>query len=216
MAGLGPVAVADARTLVKVPAGWSLTQAASVPVAFVTAYYALVDLAGLRAGESVLIHAGAGGVGMAAVQVARHLGAEVFATASAGKWPVLAGLGLAPERIASSRSTGFAERFAAATGGRGVDVVLNSLAGELTDASLGLLAPGGRFIEMGKTDLRDPAQVAGRWPGVSYRAFDLFDAGPERIGEILAEVVGLLAAGDLDRCRCGRGRRGRRGRRCGS
>ena len=198
MAGLGSVAVADARMLVKVPAGWSFTQAASVPVAFATAYYALVDLAGLRAGESVLIHAGTGGVGMAAIRVARYLGAEVFATASEGKWPVLAGLGLPPERIASSRSTGFAERFAAATGGRGVDVVLNSLAGELTDASLGLLAPGGRFIEMGKTDPRDPAEVAGRWPGVSYRAFDLFDAGPERLGEILAGVVRLLAAGDLD------------------
>ena len=198
MAGLGSVAVTDARVLVKVPAGWSFTRAASVPVAFATAYYALVDLAGLRAGESVLIHAGAGGVGMAAIQLARYLGAEVFATASEGKWPVLAGLGLPPERIASSRDTGFAGRFAAATGGRGVDVVLNSLAGELTDASLGLLAPGGRFIEMGKTDPRDPAEVAGRWPGVSYRAFDLFDAGPARLGEILAGVVGLLVAGDLD------------------
>ena len=198
MSGLGSVAVTDARVLVKVPAGWSFTQAASVPVAFATAYYALVDLAGLRAGESVLIHAGTGGVGMAAIQVARHLGAEVFATASEAKWPVLAGLGLPPERIGSSRSTGFADQFAIATGGRGVDVVLNSLAGELTDASLGLLAPGGRFIEMGKTDPRDPAEVAGRWPGVSYRPFDLFDAGPARLGEILAEVVGLLAAGDLD------------------
>ena len=197
MAGLGSVAVTDARVLVKIPAGWSFTRAASVPVAFATAYYALVDLAGLRAGESVLIHAGTGGVGMAAIQVARYLGAEVFATASEGKWPVLAGLGLPPERIASSRSTGFADQFAIATGGRGVDVVLNSLAGELTDASLGLLAPGGRFIEMGKTDPRDPAQVGERWPGVGYQAFDVAEVDPDRLGEILAEVVRLLAAGDL-------------------
>ena len=198
MTGLGSVAVTDARVLAKVPAGWSFTRAASVPVAFATAYYALVDLAGLQPGESVLVHAGTGGVGMAAVQVARYLGAEVFATASEGKWPVLAGLGLPPERIASSRDTGFAGRFAAATGGRGVDVVLNSLAGELTDASLGLVAPGGRFVEMGKTDLRDPALVAARWPGVGYQAFDVAEVDPGRLGEILAEVVRLLAAGDLD------------------
>ena len=85
----GPVAVTDARLLVRVPEGWSFVQAASVPTVFLTAYYALVDLAGVRRGERVLVHAGAGGVGMAAVQLARCLGAEVFATASPGKWGAL-------------------------------------------------------------------------------------------------------------------------------
>src|SRR5580658_596571 len=75
-------------------AGWSLVQAAAAPVVFLTAYYALVDLAGLRAGESVLIHAAAGGVGMAAIQLARHLGARVFGTASLGKWPAVQALGV--------------------------------------------------------------------------------------------------------------------------
>ncbi len=88
--GLGPVAVTDHRLVVRVPEEWSFAQAASVPVVFLTAYYGLVDLAGLKQGERVLVHAGAGGVGMAAVQLARHLGAEVFATASPGKWETLA------------------------------------------------------------------------------------------------------------------------------
>ena len=93
----------------------------------------------MRAGESVLVHAAAGGVGMAAVQLARHLGAEVYGTASAGKWDTLRALGLDDSRIANSRTLGFKEEFARATGGRGVDVVLNSLAGEFVDASLDLL-----------------------------------------------------------------------------
>ena len=78
----------------RVPDGWSFVQAAAVPIVFLTAYYGLVDLAGLGSGERLLVHAGAGGVGMAAVQLARHLGVEVFATASAGKWGVLRSLGL--------------------------------------------------------------------------------------------------------------------------
>ncbi|HEV3293565.1 MAG TPA: beta-ketoacyl synthase N-terminal-like domain-containing protein, partial [Streptosporangiaceae bacterium] len=196
--GFAPVVIADERMVMKVPDGWSFSQAASVPIVYATAYYGLVDLAGLRAGESVLIHAAAGGVGMAAVQLARYLGAKVFATASVGKQPLVAGLGVDPARIASSRTTEFAARFRAATGGRGVDVVLDSLAGEFVDASLGLVAEGGRFIEMGKADIRDQAEVAARWPGVSYLAFDLVgSAGPERTGQILAEVLGLFARGML-------------------
>ncbi|WP_165878312.1 zinc-binding dehydrogenase, partial [Micromonospora sp. MW-13] len=117
---------------------------------FLTAWYALRDLAGLRAGESVLVHSGAGGVGMAAIQLARHFGATVFATASPGKWGVLRGLGVDAERIASSRTTEFERVFGAVSGGAGVDVVLDALAGEFVDASLRLLPRGGRFVEMGK------------------------------------------------------------------
>ena len=80
------------------------------------------------------------------------------------------------------------------TGGAGVDVVLNSLAGEFVDASLRLLAGGGRFIEMGKTDIRDAEAIAAAYPGVGYRAFDLFEAGPQRIAQMLAELVGLFDA----------------------
>ncbi|HEY2268469.1 MAG TPA: polyketide synthase dehydratase domain-containing protein, partial [Streptosporangiaceae bacterium] len=195
--GFGPVAVADAATLIPVPGAWSWAEAASVPVAFTTAWYGLVDLAGARRGQKILVHAAAGGVGMAAVTIARHLGLEVFATASPGKHAVLAAMGLDEAHIASSRDAGFEAEFLAATGGAGVDIVLNALAGELTDASLRLLSSGGAFIELGKTDIRDAEQVARDHPGVRYRAFSTGEAGPDRLGEILAQVVALLAAGEL-------------------
>ncbi|CAM5391644.1 SDR family NAD(P)-dependent oxidoreductase OS=Streptomyces chartreusis OX=1969 GN=CP983_04235 PE=4 SV=1 [Streptomyces chartreusis] len=188
----GPQAVSDARLLARVPDGWSFEQAASVPIVFLTAYYALVDLAGLKQSESVLIHAAAGGVGMAAVQLARHLGAEVHATASEPKWPVLRDLGIGDERIASSRTTEFEQRFKS-----GVDVVLDALAGEFVDASLRLVRPGGRFIEMGKADVRDPEQVAATHRGVTYRAFDTFDAGPERIAGMWTALLELFEQGAL-------------------
>ncbi|MFI5791682.1 SDR family NAD(P)-dependent oxidoreductase [Streptomyces sp. NPDC051640] len=190
-----PSAVADARTLTVVPEDWSFTEAASVPIVFLTAWYALRDLADLRPGERVLIHAGAGGVGMAAIQLARHLGAEVFATAHPTKWGTLRELGVAEDHMASSRDLDFRDRFAALTESKGVDVVLNSLAGEFVDASLELLPRGGRFIEMGKTDVRTGGEVPA---GVTYRTFDLADPEPERIGAMLAEVVGLLRRGGLD------------------
>ncbi len=195
--GFGPVAVADRCLLACLPEGWSFARGASVPAAFLTAYYALVDLAGLRAGERVLVHAGAGGVGMAAVQLAGYLGAEVFATASPSKWETLRELGLDDAHIASSRSSEFRERFLEVTGGRGVQVVLDSLAGEMVDASLDLLVEGGRFIEMGKTDVRDPDVIAAGYPGVSYQAFDLMEAGGERIGVMLDELLGLFERGAL-------------------
>ncbi|WP_067470168.1 SDR family NAD(P)-dependent oxidoreductase [Actinomadura macra] len=195
----GTVAVADARMVAPMPPGWIPRVAAGVPVAYLTAWYGLVDLAGLDAGESVLIHAATGGVGMAAVQIARHLGAEVYATASPGKHAVLERMGVDEGHRASSRDLGFEDAVRRATGGRGVDVVLNSLAGEFTDASLRLLADGGRFVEMGKTDLRDPERVAADRPGVRYRSFDLVgDAGPERVGAMLATLMGLFRDGALD------------------
>ncbi|NEY37028.1 zinc-binding dehydrogenase, partial [Streptomyces sp. PRKS01-65] len=194
-----PMVVAEEVLLARIPHGWSFAQAASVPVVFATAYLGLVDLAGVRRGESVLIHAAAGGVGTAAVQLARHLGAQVYATASEAKWARLRAAGIAPQRIASSRSLEFEDRFREASGGRGVDVVLNCLAGEYTDASLRLCSPqGGRFLELGKTDIRDAGWIADRFPGVSYQAYDLMDAGAERVGEILRTVVDLFRRGVLE------------------
>ncbi|MFC3455475.1 type I polyketide synthase [Amycolatopsis speibonae] len=195
--GVGPVAVADGRLLAKLPPEWSFVEGASVPVVFLTAYYALRDLADLRRGESVLVHAAAGGVGMAAVQLARHWGAEVYGTASPAKWQAVRELGLDDTHLASSRDLGFEARFADATGGRGMDVVLDSLAREFVDASLRLLPRGGRFVEMGKSDIRDPELVAAEHPGVRYRAFDVIEAGAERMGEILREVMALFADGVL-------------------
>ncbi|MFD4691808.1 type I polyketide synthase [Streptomyces sp. NPDC058463] len=189
--GFAAQAVTDRRLLVRVPQGWAWAQAAAVPLVFATAWYGLRDLAEVRAGESVLIHAAAGGVGMAAVQLARHWGLEVYATASPAKWPTLIANGVDPSRIASSRDLDFEEQIRTATGDQGIDVVLNSLAGEFVDASLRLLTPGGRFIEMGKADVRHNLDVP-------YFAFDLTDAGTERMGRILAEVVALFEQGVLE------------------
>ncbi|MFC4562162.1 SDR family NAD(P)-dependent oxidoreductase [Nocardiopsis mangrovi] len=191
------VAIADHRMLVRVPDTWSWARAASVPVVSVTALYGLRDLAGLSQGESVLIHAGTGGVGMAAIQIARHLGAEVFATASEAKWDTLRELGLDDDHIASSRTLDFEDEFLKTTDNLGVDVVLNSLSGDFTDASLRLLPRGGRFIEIGKRDIRDPENVAAAHPGVRYRAFDSIDAGPDRIGRMLTELIDLHETGAL-------------------
>ena len=191
---VGSEAVVDARLVTAVPAGWSLAQAASVPVVFLTALYGLSVLAGVKAGERVLVHAATGGVGMAAVQLARHWGAEVFVTASRGKWDTLRAMGFDDDHIGDTRTTEFEQKFLASTGGAGVDVVLNSLAGEFLDASLRLLVGGGRFIEMGKTDLRDAVSMA---DGVMYRAFDLMEAGPDLIASMLSDLIGLFDAGVL-------------------
>ncbi|MGW3233773.1 type I polyketide synthase, partial [Kitasatospora sp. NPDC001095] len=192
-----PYSVVDHRLLARIPEGWTFVQAASVPVVFLTAYYGLVDVGGLRAGERVLVHAAAGGVGMAAVQLARHLGAEVFGTASPGKWETLRASGLDDAHIANSRTLDFEGAFLAATDGAGMDVVLDSLSGEFVDASLRLLPRGGRFLEMGKTDKRDPQVVAADHEGVRYQAFDLVEAGRDRIREMLREIVALFERGEL-------------------
>ena len=200
--GLAPGAfgrgvVTDHRLLVPVPRGWSFAQAATVPVVFLTAWYGLAVLGRVAPGEKVLVHAGAGGTGMAAVQVARYLGAEVFATASPAKWDVLRALGIPADHIANSRTTEFEAEFLAATGGDGMDVVLDSLAGEFVDASLRLLPRGGRFLEMGKTDRRDPRQVARDHPGVDYTAFDLESLDHDLLREMLTELAGLFERGTL-------------------
>jgi acyl transferase domain-containing protein/NADPH:quinone reductase-like Zn-dependent oxidoreductase len=188
----------DASRLVRIPDALTFAEAATIPVAFVTALYALDDLAALRPGERVLVHAAAGGVGMAAVRLARLRGAEVFATASPGKWPALRALGLDDAHIRSSRDTGFEAGWLSGTDGRGMDVVLNSLAGEFTDASLRLLPRGGRFLDLGKTDPRSPDRIAADHPGVAYRAYDVTtDIAPERIGALLSEAADLLARGEL-------------------
>jgi polyketide synthase 12 len=193
--GTGTIASTDGRLLIKVPAGWSHTAAATASVVFATAYYALVDLANVRPGQRVLVHAAAGGVGMAAVQLARHLGFEVFATASRGKWDTLWAMGFDQDHVADSRTLEFEDKFRAVTGRAGVagmDVVLDSLSGDFVDASLRLVAPGGVFLEMGKTDIREPSTIADEYSGVRYRAFDLFEAGPDRIQRILAELAALF------------------------
>nr|BAO20201.1 putative type I polyketide synthase [Sphaerisporangium sp. SANK 60911] len=187
------VAITDRRYLTRYPAEWTFAQAASVPAAFLTAWYALVDLADVQAGESVLVHAATGGVGQATLQLARHLGLEPYATAAPHKWSVLRSLGLDDAHIGSSRSLEFEERFRETARGRGVDVVVNSLTREYIDASLRLLRDGGRFVEMGKLDLRDPASLG----TIRYRSFDLIDAGPDHIHDMFGRLMPLFESGAL-------------------
>ena len=192
-----PTAITDEHMVVPVPPGWSFTEAASAPVAYLTAYISLVEIAGLSAGQRVLIHAGAGGVGQAAIQIAGHLGAEVFATAHPNKHHVLNELGVGPGHIASSRTLDFVDAFRDATDGQGMDVVLNSLSGDFVDASLQLLPRGGHFIEIGKTDIRVAGDVAAAHRGVDYRAYDLASASPESLQPAWTALTKLFAAGLL-------------------
>ncbi|KBQ44699.1 type I polyketide synthase, partial [Mycobacterium tuberculosis] len=195
--GSGTLVAGDVRLLLPMPADWSYAEAAAISAVFTTAYYAFIHLADVQPGQRVLIHAGTGGVGMAAVQLARHLGLEVFATASKGKWDTLRAMGFDDDHISDSRSLEFEDKFRAATGGRGFDVVLDSLAGEFVDASLRLVAPGGVFLEMGKTDIRDPGVIAQQYPGVRYRAFDLFEPGRPRMHQYMLELATLFGDGVL-------------------
>jgi acyl transferase domain-containing protein/NADPH:quinone reductase-like Zn-dependent oxidoreductase/NAD(P)-dependent dehydrogenase (short-subunit alcohol dehydrogenase family)/SAM-dependent methyltransferase/acyl carrier protein len=149
-------------------------EAVTIPIAYLTAYYALHRLGRLQGGERVLIHSAAGGVGLAGLEIARHAGAEIFATAgSPEKRELLSFLGV--EHIMDSRSLLFADQILEITGGRGVDVVLNSLAGRAVAKGLSCLAPYGRFLELGKRDIYQDSKL-GLWPfrkNLSFFAIDL-------------------------------------------
>lgn len=193
----GAQVVADARMASHFPAHWTFAQAATVPIAFVTSYYALIEMAKIKPGEKVLIHAGAGGVGQAAIQLARHLGAEVFVTASPRKWPVLRALGIPQDHIGNSRTLDFAEQFQEVRGA-GIDVVINSLAGDFIDRTMAIMAPGGRFVEIGKTDVRDPKRVNDAYPQITYHYLDWgVTSGFETTGQVFAALMRLFEDGML-------------------
>ena len=160
-------AIARAALTVRKPNSLTFVEAATIPVAFLTAEYALMHLGRLKPGERVLIHAATGGVGMAAVQIARRAGAEIFGTAGTPAKRSLART-LGVNHVADSRSLTFAEDVRRDSGGGGVDVVLNSLAGDFIPESLRLLRGGGRFIEIGKTGIWDANTVGETFPGLEY------------------------------------------------
>ncbi|GAB1214119.1 hypothetical protein ATERTT37_003279 [Aspergillus terreus] len=201
---LGPVSSRPRITwhgVINMPQGMSFSDAASIPMIFTTAYVALVQVARLRHGQSVLIHAAAGGVGQAAVMLAQdYLGAEVYATVgSQEKRDLLTReYGIPPERIFNSRDASFAPAVLAATGGRGVDAVLNSLGGSLLQASFEVLAPFGNFVEIGKRDLEQNSllEMATFTRAVSFTSLDMMtllrQRGPEahRILSELARLAG--------------------------
>jgi NADPH:quinone reductase-like Zn-dependent oxidoreductase/NAD(P)-dependent dehydrogenase (short-subunit alcohol dehydrogenase family)/acyl carrier protein len=181
------------------PAGLAAGHAAGLPVIFLTALYAFGRVAPLRAGQKVLIHAAAGGVGCAALQLARLAGAEIFATAGTPEKRALV-KSWGAHHVLNSRSLEFAAEIESLTGGAGLDVVLNSLSGEFAARSLRLVRSSGDFIELGKRDLLDPRDVARTHPGVRYSAFDIADiatSDPGLIKSLLAEMNRLFAADEV-------------------
>ncbi|BAU88120.1 hypothetical protein SLA_7254 [Streptomyces laurentii] len=191
----------DVRLVAAAPASLDDEQAAAVPIAFLTALHGLEHLARLGAGESVLVHSATGGVGLAALQVARRHGARVFATAGTpAKRDLLLRLGV--ERVWDSRTLDFADGIREATGGRGVDVVLNSASGEVLVRSLRLVAPGGRFVEIGKRDIHDNSHIGLEFfkGNRSFLAVDLEQTireEPERIARLLGEVLTGFERGEF-------------------
>ncbi|MGH6798126.1 MAG: SDR family NAD(P)-dependent oxidoreductase, partial [Roseiarcus sp.] len=190
----------DARTVARVPEGLPLEAAVTIPVAFLTAYYALVTCARLTRGEWVLIHGGAGGVGLAALQVARWRGARVIATASSVEKRDLAAA-LGAEHVFDARTHGFVDGVRRVTGG-GVAAVLNSLSGEAMELTVGLLAPFGRFVELGKRDFLANTHIGLRpfRNNLTYFGVDLDQlmlAQPDKGRQLFKEVIALIAEGEF-------------------
>ncbi|MDE2806451.1 MAG: SDR family NAD(P)-dependent oxidoreductase [Gemmatimonadota bacterium] len=194
----GPRMITHEELVAHAPAGISVTGLATVPSAFVSAALSF-ELSGLEAGERVLIHAGAGGVGLAAIQLVQAAGAEVFATASAPKQAYLRSLGV--KHVFDSRTTAFAAEIMKASDGAGVDVVLNSLTGEgFIDASLSCLREGGRFVEMARRDILSEDEMAAVRPDVGYDILELDvlkKTDPQWVGRVLRGVMRRVAAGEL-------------------
>ena len=194
----GPEMITHEELLAPAPPGMSVSALATVPSAFVSAALSY-QFSGLEAGERVLIHAGAGGVGLAAIQLAQAAGAEVFATASAPKQALLRSLGV--KHIFDSRQTKFGEEILEATGGEGVHVVLNSLTSEgFIDASLACLTEGGRFVEMARRDILSHEEMAAVRPDVAYDILELDvmkKTDPAGVGVVLRDVMARISAGEL-------------------
>ncbi len=202
--GIGPgtfgsYVTTPAAVVTKRPSSLTVTQGAAIPGVFVTAHYALLHLARLQRGERVLIHSATGGVGLAAIQVARQAGAEIFATAgSAEKRAYLEALGV--EHVMDSRSLRFADEIMERTNGEGVDVVLNSLAGEAIARGIGVLRDHGRFVEIGKRDIYQDSHIGllAFRKNLSFFAVDVDRLSlhrPELARDLLREVMSCYERG---------------------
>ena len=191
-------AITSADFVVPMPKKLSFEEAATIPVTFLTAYYALHHLGKMKAGEKALIHAAAGGVGMAATQLAQRAGVEVFGTASKGKWEFLKSLGV--QHVMNSRTLDFAEEVNQITNGQGVDLILNSLNGDFIPKSLSVMTDNGRFLEIGKVGIWDHAQVTDAKPDALYEIIFLDEVrqqDPTLIRNMLQELVAGIEDGSL-------------------
>ena len=186
-------AIANAHAVVPKPGHLSFEEAATIPIAYLTAYYSLHEMGRLRRGERILIHAASGAVGIAAIQLAQLIGAEIFATAgSSGKREFLKSIGV--EHVMDSRSLDFADEIRRITNGEGVDMVLNSIAGDAIVKGLSILRNGGRFVELGKTDIlqNNPVGLALLEKNISFITVDvayMHSQNPEYFGELLRAAM---------------------------
>ena len=198
LASFSHFVTAPAAGFVRKPRNLGMEAAATIPLAFLTAEYGLNRLARMKAGDRVLIHAAAGGVGVACVRLAQRAGAEIFATAgSLEKHAFLKSLGV--RHVMSSRTLDFAEEIHRLTGGEGVDIVMNSLAGEFIEKSLSATAKGGRFIEIGRVGIWTAEQMAAARPDVEY--FPIVALRHDNLGLIqpmLAELAAAFENGQLE------------------
>jgi 8-amino-7-oxononanoate synthase len=198
LGSLGSFVTVNANFVIPKPLELSFAEAATIPTTFLTAYYGLHDLAQMKPGEKILIHAAAGGVGQAAVQLAQKAGLEVFATASPSKWDFLKSMGV--RHVMNSRNLDFAEEIMRLTEGKGVDIVLNSLNGEFIPKNFDILAPSGRLVEIGKIGIWDETKAKEYRNDVAYFPFDLLDIAREKpslITSMLTELMPKFGSGSL-------------------
>ncbi|OJD32113.1 polyketide synthase [Diplodia corticola] len=186
----------------KIPDGMSFEDAASLPCIYSTVYYALFDVARLRQGETVLVHAAAGGLGQAAIILAQHLGAEIFVTVSseAKKRFLVDTYGVAEDHVFNSRDLSFAAGIKRMTNGRGMDVVLNSLAGEALRETWLCVAPFGRFIELGKKDIvgNTGVDMSPFMNNITFAGVNMLSVYRDNVplfGRIISDVMKCLSEG---------------------
>jgi len=179
----------NAKFAIAMPQNLTYSEAVTIPTTFLTGYYGLHYLAKIQPGDKILIHAAAGGVGQAAVQIAQQIGAEVYATASRSKWNFLQASGI--KYVMNSRNLDFAEEVMQLTAGKGVDLILNSLNGDFIPQNLAIMAANGRFVEIGKVGIWDHTQVAAARDDISYFPFDLLEVSrqdPDLIANMFAQL----------------------------
>ena len=187
-----------ADLVIRKPQSLTTTEAATLPTAFLTAYYALVEIGQLQKSDRILIHSAAGGVGQAAIQIAQTIGAEIFATASTPKWATLHQQGI--EHLFNSRTLTFASEILQQTQGKGITIVLNSFSGEAIEKTLSTLAPNARFIEIGKAGILSPTEMSQRRPDINYKIVDLLKLtknNPQRIQSMLQHLAQTFQQGQL-------------------
>lgn len=183
----------NAHCVVRKPESLSLSEAAAIPTSYLTAYYGLHDVAALQPGRKVLIHSAAGGVGLAAIGLAKALGAEIYATADRSRWEFLRSLGVG--NIYDSRTLEFAERILKDTDRKGVDAVLSSLSGEYVSRNFSILKSGGYYLEIGNQRNRPAELESSRYSGINYKPYSIFEFSrkkPEYLQEMLLRIKQLL------------------------